>query len=158
MLLPPAEGGLLNLKELEKRVRVIEDIEAIKNLHREYVFLLINHQFKEMVDCFADDAVAAIAEHTPCKGKKAIEDLLVNVIAKQLGWDVGHFVTQPVIHVKGDKAEGHWLMFLHFPEKPDGPPFKWRQTRYDCGYVRVGGKWKFSSVKFTAPWPAPPQG
>ena len=55
-------------------------------------------------------------------------------------------------------ANGHWLLYLFFPNTPQGgPPVSWVQARYDCEYVKVGGRWKFSVLKFAAPWPAPPK-
>jgi hypothetical protein len=144
----------VTLEEIQKRLKTLEDIEAIKNLHREYVFMMINHRWADMAELFAENATAAIAEHEPRTGKKEIARFLTEVISKQVGWELGHFVTQPVISVEGDKAKGHWLLFLLFPE----PAVKWMQARYDCEYIREGGKWKFSLVKFQLPWPIPPSG
>lgn len=140
-------------KELEKRVRALEDIEEIKSMHREYVFWLINHQWADMVDCFTDDATCVIATNPPCKGKKEIARLFTETFAKVIPWDEGHFVAQPVISVEGDKARGHWILFVLYNE----PPGTWRQARYDCEYKKVDGVWKFSSLRFQAPWPVPPE-
>jgi hypothetical protein len=46
----------MTLEELEKRVKVLEDIEAIKQLHVNYVYLLCNLQWDDMVECFAEGA------------------------------------------------------------------------------------------------------
>jgi ketosteroid isomerase-like protein len=143
----------MTLEELEKRIGTLEDIEAIKEMHRKYVYGLICQQWDDMVECFTEDATAAIAEHEPRRGKTEIAKLLKDVIAKQVSWDWGHFVTQPVISVEGDKARGHWILYLFFPE----PEVKWLQARYDCEYVKMDGKWKFSDLKFKAPWPEPPK-
>ena len=39
----------MNLEELKRKVKVLEDIEAIKNMHRDYIFWLRNSQFDEMI-------------------------------------------------------------------------------------------------------------
>ena len=143
----------MTLEELEKRLKVLEDMEEIKSMHSEYVFWLINHQWEDMVDCFTDNATAVIATNPPCKGKKEIAKLFTEVFAKVIPWDEGHFVAQPVISVKGDKAKGHWILFVFHPE----PKLEWLQARYDCEYAKVDGKWKFSSLIFKAPWPVPPE-
>jgi len=85
------------------------------------------------------------------KGKKEIGEVFHNVLAKMIKRTDGHFVGQPVISVDGDKAKGHWLLYLFFSE----PSVRWVQGRQDCEYVKIKGKWKFSSVKFSSPWPAP---
>ena len=143
----------MTLEELEKRVMALEDVEAIKDMHRDYVYALISQQWDDMVEYFAEDATAAIAENAPRKGKTEISKLLKDVIAKQVGWDWGHFVTQPVVAVDGDRAKGHWILYLFFP----APEVRWLQARYDCEYVKLDSKWKFSDLKFKAPWPEPPK-
>ncbi|MBA7636736.1 hypothetical protein ES703_44363 [subsurface metagenome] len=139
----------MTLEELEKRVKVLEDIEAIKQLHINYVYLLCNLQWEDMLECFAEDATLELLDQGVCKGKKEISGIFYNVLAKMIKRTDGHFVGQPIISVKGDRAKGHWILYLFFAE----PEVKWLQGRQDCEYVRVGGEWKFSSVKFTAPWP-----
>jgi ketosteroid isomerase-like protein len=139
----------MSLEEMEKRVGVLEDIEAIKKMHREYVYALASQQWDDMLDCFADDGVADIWNHGPRKGKKEIENLFKSFEGKILPTH-GHLVTQPVINVDGEKAEGHWILYLFLP----GPEVEWFQGRYDCNYVKIDGKWKFSYLKYTRPWPA----
>jgi hypothetical protein len=139
----------MTLEELEKRVKVLEDIEAIKKLHINYVYLLSNLQWDGMVECFAEDATMELLDQGVVEGKKEISGVLHNVLAKRVTRHDGHFVGQPVITVNGDRAKGYWILYLFFAE----PEVKWLQGRQDCEYVRVKGEWKFSQVKFTAPWP-----
>ncbi len=51
---------MVTVKELEKRVRILEDIEAIKKLHREYVYALASQQWDDMLGCFTDNGIADI--------------------------------------------------------------------------------------------------
>ena len=146
----------MTLEELEKRITALEDIEKIKELHRQYVFWLNSQQWDEMIDCFTENAIADIGEHGLRKGREEITKLFkINIANKVAGWNGGHFVNQPVISVDGDKATGHWLLyiFIFHAQTPTGPSYKWVQGRYDCEYVKVNGKWKFSFVKFKEPWP-----
>jgi hypothetical protein len=142
----------MTLEEIENRLRIIEDSEAIKSLHREYIFLLINHRWEEMIEHFTEDGSIAIATNPPRKGKKNIADLFLNHFAKVIPWDEGHLLAQPVIEINGDKAKGHWLMIVL---KKD--PMSWTQCRYDCEYAKQNSVWKFSSMKLTSPWPVVPQ-
>jgi hypothetical protein len=136
-------------EELEKRVKVLEDIEAIKQLHINYVYLLCNLRWDDMVECFAEDATMELLDQGVVKGKKEISGVFHNVLAERVKRNDGHFVGQPIITVNGDKAKGYWILYLFFAE----PEVRWLQGRQDCEYVRVKGEWKFSKVKFTAPWP-----
>ena len=141
----------MTLEELEKRVKVLEDIEEIKKLHTNYVYLLCNLQWDDMLDCFAENATLDLLDHGVRKGKKEIGEVFHNVLAKMIKRTDGHFVGQPVITVDGDKAKGYWILYLFFAK----PSVRWLQGRQDCEYVKVNGEWKFSSVKFTSPWPTP---
>jgi hypothetical protein len=141
------------IQELKQRVRMLEDLEEIKELHRNYINWVNNLQFEEVINCFIENAVADLHGHH--EGKKQIENLFKNVIAENLkNWDVGHFVTTPIISINGDRAKGSWLFYGLFANKPPtGQPRKWVQARHDAEYVKLDGKWKFSYLKFTSPWP-----
>ena len=47
----------MTLAELEKRVRVLEDIEEIKQLHYDYIYALNARKWEELIDMFAEDMV-----------------------------------------------------------------------------------------------------
>ena len=140
-------------EEMEKRLQVLEDIEAIKNMHRDYVYALASQQWDDMLDCFTEDGVADIWQWGLRRGKKEIEDLLKNTFQGRILPTHGHLVAQPVITVDGDRAKGHWILYIFFAE----PETRWIQGRHDCEYVKVDGKWKFSYLKFTRPWPPVPE-
>jgi ketosteroid isomerase-like protein len=141
----------MNLEEMEKRLKALEDIEEIKSLQREYVFYVCNHQWDKVVDFFAEGATAYVRpEIGTCNGKEEIAKLYTEVVGKAAPKDGGHFVSQPVIAVDGDTAKGRWLMYLFFPNKK----IQWIQARFDMEYVRVNGRWKFRSLKYTRPWPS----
>jgi hypothetical protein len=138
-------------EELAEKIKVLEDIEEIKKLHINYVYLLCDLRWDDMLDCFAENATMELMDQGVRKGKKEISDTFHNVLAKMIKRTDGHFAGQPVISVDGDKAKGYWILYLFFAE----PEVKWIQGRQDCEYVKINGEWKFISVKFTSPWPTP---
>ena len=142
----------MTLEEMEKRLKVLEDIEAIKNMHNNYVYALASQHWDDMLDCFTEDAVADIWTHGPRKGKKEIRELFQGFEGKILPTH-GHLVTQPVIRVDGDKAEGHWILFLFIDE----PTVQYYQGKYECKYVREKDGWRFSHLKYIRPWPPIPE-
>jgi ketosteroid isomerase-like protein len=146
------------LEDIEKRLSILEDLEAIRKLHHGYILMLNNRQWDDIIDCFTEDAIANIGHHGLRKGKAEITELFKERIAKV---NVGkardaHFVADPVISIDGDKAEGHWLMYI-FVSDPATNTVRYTQGRHDCEYVKVNGKWKFKSVKYTRPWPIEPE-
>ena len=141
----------MTLEELEKRVREMEDKDAIKEMHREYLFYISNLEIDNALEFFAENITVDVANYGIHKGKNKVTEFFKEVIKKNVsGSPQGHFTGQPVISVDGDRARGHW-MFYRFVPQPS--PIRWIQGRYDCEYVREDGKWKFSLLKLTRPWP-----
>jgi len=149
----------MTLEELQKKLTTLEDIEAIRKLHHEYLFQLNNRQWDDIIDSFVEDATVNIGHHGPHKGKAEIATLFKEKISKMnVGkWRDAHFAIDPVISIVGDKAEGHWLMYIMIADPDTGNALRWTQGRHDCEYVKVDGKWKFKSFKYTRPWPIEPE-
>jgi hypothetical protein len=142
----------MDLEQITKRLNDVESTLQILNLHNEYVFHLNTRRWREMADCFSQDATADI--HEKRTGKEEIYRLFTEVIANLntgKGRDA-HFAVQPVIEVDGDKAKGHWLMYIFISNEKGGAE-RWITGRYDCEYARIEGKWKFSYLKYTSHWP-----
>jgi ketosteroid isomerase-like protein len=132
-------------EELEKRVRVLEDVEAIKTLHQRYISHLDRLEFQEALDLFTEDATAEVRNSGVKKGKKAIAEIYLGILARRTERHDGHLAAQPEITVEGDTARGSWLIYMFFSV----PSIQWVQGRNDCEYVRQDGRWKISRLKFT---------
>jgi hypothetical protein len=148
------ENTTVKINNLEKRIQVFEDIEAIKILHRNYVYWLCNLQWDEMLGCFTEDALMDIAGDRLRNGKADIADFFQTVLAKMVTRKDGHMVGQPVISVEGTKAHGYWILFLFFSE----PAMRWLQGRQEVEYEKINGQWLISNMKFINPWPGEANG
>jgi len=148
------------LASLQRRIKVLEDMEEIKKLHRDYIFWLSNHQWDDMIECFTEDAVAWIGKHGEQRGKKAIKASFDSDISQTAAYQKGgQMLMQPVIRVNGENANGYWSWYrlnTHF-RSPSGQTVQLfganMQARYDCEYKKENGQWKFSKLKLTRPWP-----
>jgi hypothetical protein len=148
----PGRRLTVTLEDLEKRIKALEDLEEIKTLHREYLFCISNLEIDKALECFSDNITADIAQYGLRKGKKEVGEFFREVIRENVFQSKdGHFTGQPVISVEGDGAKGHWMFYRFVPEPA---PRRWVQGRYDCEYIKENGRWKFSLVKLTRPWPA----
>ena len=145
-------------EEMEKKLTYLEDLEAIRYLHHEYMFRLNNRQWDDIIDSFVEDGSANIGHHGLHQGKAEVTTLFKEKIGKinPSGLRDAHFAIDPVITIEGDKAEGHWLMYIMIASAGTGNAPVWTQGRHDCEYVKVNGEWKFKSVKYTRPWPIQP--
>jgi hypothetical protein len=148
----------MNLEEMERRIRNLEDIEAIKQLQVRYVNCLTTIDWDGLVDCFTVDAVVDLTVGK-VKGKEAIEDFFKKKISiTHVGLE-GNFVVHPVISVEGDKARGSWLLYTYFslPHKiqinpsptadVDAPD--WMQGYHEMEYVKERSFWKISLLRWT---------
>ena len=153
----------MTLKELEKRVKVLEDIEEIKKLHYGYIYSLNERKFEENIDCFTEDATEdGFPRGKTHTGKKEIAKIFRGMDKGSPEAPHATLVAQPVISVEGDKAKGYWLwlgrindrrVFTSGQEGDEVTQIRPKLGRYDMEYERVDGKWKMSKMKFTLPWP-----
>ena len=137
----------MNLKELEKRVQNLEDVEKIKRLHQHYINLMDNLRYEEVLSLFTEDAVVEVRNLGIRRGRAELAEVYLGVLAKNRG-DIrydGHMAVQPEIIVDGDTAHGTWLIYMLFSK----PEIAWVQGKNECGYRRVDGGWKISRLKFT---------
>ena len=156
----------MTLKELEKRLQALEDIEEIKQLHYKYIYALNSRNFDEIIDMFAEDMTEdGFPRGETHKGIKEITKVWRNIEEGGRG-KLRHttIVAQPVITVEGDMAKGYWLwlgrladrrVFKSTEEADDDTIMQVlpKLGRYDMEYKKVDGKWKISYLKFTLPWP-----
>jgi ketosteroid isomerase-like protein len=148
----------MGVSEYEKRLKQLEDIQAIKDLHREYVYWVNECNWDKVIDCFTEDCSVNIGKWGLRKGKESLQKLFKQDIAgnnQGKGRD-GHFVTQPVIAVNEDYATGHWLMYILISNPETGLAMRWAHGRHDVEYIRVNGEWKIRSIVWTNPWPREP--
>jgi len=134
----------MNLEELEKRVRALEDLEEIMKMQRHYMSCLDNLQFSKALNFFTEDAEVEVRNSGVQKGKRNFSQIYLGTLAKRTERHEGHLVGQPVITIDGDTAKGYWTVYMFFSV----PTIEWVQGRNECEYVKVNGEWKFSKLKF----------
>ena len=153
----------MTLEELEKRLKVLEDIEEIKQMHIDYVLALNHQNFEEMIEYFAEDATM-VFQGGEYQGKEKIAQFFRNMADGQRErktWKGGQIVIHPVISVEGDMAKGYWTWYRIM-----GPPHKFTSEAgleimlqtpspgfYTMEYKRLDGKWKMWKFHFTHDWP-----
>jgi hypothetical protein len=134
----------MDIKELEKRVRAMEDLEEIKKMQYEYMSCHDNLQFAKALDFFTDDAEVEVRNSGVMKGRENYSKIFLETLSRRKERHDGHLVAQPSITIDGNKAWGHWIVYMFFSV----PTIEWIQGRHDCEYVKENGKWKFSKLKF----------
>jgi bile-acid 7alpha-dehydratase len=128
-------------RDLETRIRILEDIEAIKKLRGRYWRCIREGLWDDYLDCFTDDAVVDLGVGVQLQGKKALAKFyketfptLRSAIIPQ-----GH---NPEIDVLSDtKATGKWLIDNPQIEMPSNVAVRLGST-YDEEYAKEADKWR----------------
>jgi hypothetical protein len=152
------------LEDLEKRLKVAEDIEQIKSLQRRHMNAHSSVKPEEETACFTDNATLDLPNGL-LKGKAAILEIN-NRVAEIEGPQArknptkAAFIVHPLIVVDGDKATGNWVQYEMEAHPRTHQSLFWAQSTYDAAYVRENGEWKISYLKWRvhgAPPGEPPE-
>ncbi len=131
--------------ELQKRVRHLKDIDALRNLKAEYAAACDdNYDADRLAALFADDATWESAGLGRYEGREAIREFFRGIS--------GHFVfalhygLNPQIEVDGDTARAGWYLFMPCTVGDTGEAM-WRAGLDEEEYIRVDGRWMYRSKK-----------
>ena len=105
----------MTLKEMEKRLQALEDLEEIKKLHRKYISYLDNLEFEKALDLFTEDAIAEVRNFGPRRGKKEIAEIYLGVLAKRTTRKDGTWWANPISRLKGIRQRAIGLCISSFP-------------------------------------------
>ncbi len=100
----------MTLEELERRVRVLEDVEAIKQLKARYCDRCDDGPYDAdgVAELFTEDAVWEGEGFGRFVGRDAIRDFFRT--GRSVFSFTIHQATNPIIEVDGDRARGRWLI------------------------------------------------
>lgn len=138
----------MSLEDLERRVKVLEDIEDIKRLKHRYCAYCDDHYDADAIaGLFTEDAVWDGGTRGVNNGREEIRRFFQRA-PQRLPFAI-HMVLNPIIEVNGDTAKGTWYLFQPCTYA-QGNRAVWGSARYDEEYVRVNGEWKFQHLKLTS--------
>ena len=127
--------------ELEKRLTVVQDIEAIKRLKAEYCDICDDaHNPDRMAAIFAEDGIWEGKGLWRAQGHADIRKLAKG-FAERISFSQ-HNVFNPRIEVNGNAAHGRWTFLGPYTFRKGNRPV-WLAAFYDDDFVKVEGVWKF---------------
>jgi hypothetical protein len=150
------------IKELEKKVAILEDIEAIKRLQRSYGYYLEHWMYEEVIDCFSDspDTVLNIMVGI-FLGKEGVRRYFTGEKARGTDPEMLHQIMQLSgvvdIGADGQTARGRWYGFGATALPADkGVMQVLTGGIYTVEYLKEGGKWKIHQLMWNPVINAPP--
>ncbi|OGP94277.1 MAG: hypothetical protein A2157_00970 [Deltaproteobacteria bacterium RBG_16_47_11] len=135
----------MDQKELEKRLRVLEDVEAIKNMKALYAEICDDrYDITRMEKLFVEDAIWDGGEVWGVyKGRKAIMGFFSETGKSVTGV---HLFVQPKIKIISEiEAQGSWYLLQ---QGTRGDMAFWLSAVEYEKYVKVNGEWRFKEIKF----------
>ena len=138
----------MDLAELERRIRVLEDIEAIRNLKARYADACDRgYDADTLASLFTEDAVWTSDLFGRYEGREAIRRFFAGV-SSDITFAM-HYMTNPIIEVNGDEARGEWYLF-QTTTFAAGNQAIFGAARYEDQYARVDGEWRFRQVQLSS--------
>ena len=140
----------MNLADLEARLTVLEDVEAIKQLKARYCYLcdgLSDEAHRgELLSLFTDDARLdfGLTPDSVYEGPEALEEFFRSVVPGAVSFCM-HMVHNPIIEVSGDRATGTWYYEAPVTDATSGGA-QWMAGTYHEEYRREEGRWKIASL------------
>jgi hypothetical protein len=142
----------MNLKELEKQVTLLEDIQEIENLQKIYGYYFDMSMYNEVVDLFSENTDSVeVSGRGVFRGKEGVKRMYDGMLStKRPGWVFFEIMqSQGVIDISpdGKTAAGRWYT-PSFESRPLGanPRQTWQFGVYENEYIKENNKWYFKKL------------
>jgi len=135
----------MDLRDLERRISALEDIEAIKQLKYRYADACDRgYDADTLADLFTEDAIWDGGVFGRYDGQEAIRQYFQD-ISSDIVFAM-HYMMNPIIEVDGDEARGAWYLFQTCTFAEGNTPIL-GAAKYAERYQRVHGTWKFRHLQ-----------
>jgi ketosteroid isomerase-like protein len=134
-------------KDLETRIRILEDIEAIKQEKSRYVYCIDVRDWDGVLDHYTEDAKVDFGDLGKYEGRKEMTKFFKEDYPPIIAFTV-HMTQDPIVQVNGDTAKGKWYMHEALTFAKSGRP-SWGAARYDDEFVKKNGRWRCNRSNIT---------
>jgi hypothetical protein len=138
---------MVNENQLEKRIGLLEDVEAVKKLKAKYFHSIDRKRWDELSECFCTNASwESIKRKVKVDGVEAIVDFIRNIEDGDhiINTHLGH---NPIIEITSDtNAKGIWEL-SHYREDNMAKKRQQSAAFYEDVYVKENGTWKIKYSK-----------
>ena len=135
---------MADMNELEKQVRILTDIEAIRKLKAAYFRCVDQNLWDELEEVFTGDATADYGPDIKLDGRKAIIDFLKKTVGKD-AFTTAHHGHNAEIEITGETtARAKWALQDRLIIRGISTLTGWGY--YDEEYVKENGQWRIKST------------
>jgi bile-acid 7alpha-dehydratase len=138
-----------DIEALERRIRALEEVEAIKRLKYRYWRHLDLKEWDDLAACFAPDATVAYGDgQHSFRGVEAIMKFLREGLGVERGSVTIHQGHHPEIELaSATTAKGTWALYNYMFNEKQNRGIRIGAYYYD-DYVKIGREWKFQHIGY----------
>ncbi|MGZ8268285.1 MAG: nuclear transport factor 2 family protein [Burkholderiales bacterium] len=129
---------------LEERIRVLEDLEAIRKMKAEYVLACDERRWDDAMRYFTADAAVAFGPFGRFESAAELERFFKEKMPVTIAFTI-HRLCNPIIEVHADRAKGIWYCEIPSTHIPTNKAILQQGTYYD-EYVKEGNEWKHAKL------------
>ena len=146
-------------KAQEKKINLLEDIEAIKRLQKAYNYYVEHMLGDAIIDCFADSS-EVVLDWLEGKwlGKEGVKKYFGRIASGEGPSGFSHQLMPTggliTVDADGKKARGRWYGFggIFWSDRGKVNGGSLTSGIYEMGYIKEGGVWKILSIKWVIPY------
>ena len=138
---------MTDLAELERRIAILEDIEAIKRLKAKYWRCIDLKLWQELEDCFSEDVIVDYGPDMQFRGRKAVLNFFREVLGTSSVITVHAGYGAEIEILSDTTAKGVWALNDRVITEPSSSMKGW--AHYEDEYIKEDGKWKKKTSKIT---------
>jgi hypothetical protein len=133
----------MNNRALEKRLQLLEDREAIKELRAKYCWTVDEGKFEEFLNLFTDDVDCDFGSLGTFKGKSEWKKFVYETIPTFFS-KMRHLIHNAITEIEEEQAKGK--AYFEFVGIRQGESFV-GGGHYEHKYIKINGGWKFQALK-----------
>lgn len=126
-------------------VRLLLDIEAIKQLKHRYLRYVDAADWKALDRLWTEDAWCNYGFLGRFEGRQGIMDGFFRGLVSAASSFNAHMVHNPIVEIDGDSARGNWYMTAQTVIQPQNQAV-WAMGVYEDTFRRVDGEWLIASL------------
>ena len=136
------------LKNLEQRMRVLEDVEAIRKLKARYAYAIDSQVLKDIMNNFALECSADYGPFGNYKTRSEVEHFFGVTIPPDLPFTL-HWLHNGIIDVNSEiTATGQWYFTAAGTHKPTNRAI-WMAGKYNDDFIKENDEWKIKKMLCT---------
>lgn len=137
--------GEQQIRDLESRLRLLEDLQEIQQLFIDYGLHLDAGDFDAYAELFTTDAVLRLGPVARADGRDEIKRVMSATLAGQAGSSY-HIISSPQVTLHGDTATSQ-VMWTVVHRQADGQPRLTMMGRHVDELRRENGRWRIARRK-----------